>query len=566
MIPPIPTPTPDRPVVAARGIELRTQSWRTEALLRMLENVLEVGERPQDLIVYAALGKAARDWPSYHLIRKTLLELRADETLLIQSGKPVAVFTTHEDAPRVLMANSNLVGRWATAEHFYELYEKNLIAWGGLTAGCWQYIGFQGVLQGTFETFAEVAQTHFGTNHLRGKWVVTAGLGGMGSAQPLALSMLEGVSLTAEVDGERARARQKAGLVDEVLEDLDQALERCQSARAAGRTLSVAWVGNAVTLLETLLERGILPDIVTDMTSAHDALHGYQPQGVMLEEAAQMRVSSPDELTRLSKDTMVKHVQALLELKSRGAIVFDYGNNLRSQARDHGFPDGFGIKVFTEAYLRPLFSQGIGPFRWVALSGDPSDIEWIDELLLRLFPHRPKVQRWVKAARANVPVQGLPARTAWLGHGERTQVALEVNAAVARGDLKAPVAFSRDHLDAGSMAHPNIMTENLRDGTDAVSDWPLLNALLNTANGADLVAIHSGGGGYAGYMTSSGLTCVADGTFEAARRLERTQQADTGIGVVRYLDAGYEEGLEVASESGLRALNLEVYTEEKEPV
>ena len=563
---PVPSPTLERPVVAARGTQLRTQNWRTEALLRMLENVLEVGERPSDLIVYAALGKAARDWPSYHLIKKTLLELRTDETLLIQSGKPVAVFTTHEDAPRVLMANCNLVGRWATAEHFYELYEKNLIAWGGLTAGCWQYIGFQGVLQGTFETFAEVAQTHFGTDHLRGKWVVTAGLGGMGSAQPLALSMLEGVSLTAEVDGERALARQKAGLVDEVLEDLDQALERCISARAAGQPLSVAWVGNAVTLLQEMLERGILPDIVTDMTSAHDALHGYVPQNITLERAAQMRVSDPETLTRLSKDTMVQHVKALLELKSRGVIVFDYGNNLRSQARDHGFEGGFGIKVFTEAYLRPLFCQGIGPFRWVALSGDSADIEWIDELVLRLFPHRPKVQRWVKAARANVPVQGLPARTAWLGHGERTQVALEVNAAVARGDLKAPVAFSRDHLDAGSMTHPNIMTENLRDGTDAVSDWPLLSALLSTAGGADLVAIHSGGGGYAGYMTSSGLTCVADGTPEAARRLERTQQADTGMGVVRYLDAGYEEGLEVALGSGLRALNLEVYEAGKESV
>jgi len=563
---PRPAPTVERPVVAARGTQLRTQSWRTEALLRMLENVLEVGERPQDLIVYAALGKAARDWPSYHLIRKTLLELRVDETLLIQSGKPVAVFRTHQDAPRVLMANSNLVGRWATAEHFYELYEKNLIAWGGLTAGCWQYIGFQGVLQGTFETFAEVAQTHFGVDHLRGKWVVTAGLGGMGSAQPLALKMLEGVSLTAEVDGERALARQKAGLVDQVFDDLDQALERCLKARDAGEAVSVAWVGNAVTLLQTLLERGVLPDIVTDMTSAHDALHGYLPQNVTLERAAEMRVSDPETLTRFSKDSMVQHVQALLELKSRGAIVFDYGNNLRSQARDHGFPGGFQIKVFTEAYLRPLFCQGIGPFRWVALSGDSADIEWIDELVLRLFPHRPKVQRWVKAARANVPVQGLPARTAWLGHGERTLVALEVNAAVARGDLKAPVAFSRDHLDAGSMAHPNIMTENLKDGTDAVSDWPLLNALLNTANGADLVAIHSGGGGYAGYMTSSGLTCVADGTFEAARRLERTQQADTGMGVVRYLDAGYDEGLEVASESGLRALNLEVYGGTKESV
>jgi urocanate hydratase len=553
-----PQPTPERPIVAGRGSVLRAKSWRTEALLRMLENVLEVGENPRNLVVYAALGKAARDWASYERIRTALLELRDDETLMIQSGKPIGVFQTHTGAPRVLLANSNLVGRWATTEHFYELYGKGKIAWGGLTAGCWQYIGFQGVLQGTFETFGALARAEFGADDLRGRLVVTAGLGGMGSAQPLALTMLHAVSITAEVSAARAQMRLEAGLVQRVTQDVDEAIRVALEAKNGGQGSSIAWVGNAVTLLGTLVARGITPDVTTDMTSAHDALHGYQPHTLSLEEAAALRESDPDALARASRDSMVQHVKHLLELRNRGSVVFDYGNNLRSQARDHGFADGFQIKVFTEAYLRDLFARGIGPFRWVALSGDPADIHWTDALLERLFPDAANIQRWIQAARAFVPFQGLAARTAWLGHGQRTKVALEINAAVARGDLSAPVAFSRDHLDAGSMAHPNIMTENLKDGTDAVADWPILNALLLTSSGADLVAVHSGGGGYAGYMTSAGVTTVADGSAAAAARLERVMNNDTGLGVLRYADAGYEGALETARGAGLRAVGLEV--------
>ena len=549
----------DKPVLAQRGTELRALNWRTEGLLRLLENVLEVGEDPNNLVVYAALGKAARDWPSYHLIHDTLEGLEADETLVIQSGKPVVVFKTHVDAPRVLMANSNLVGRWATTEHFYELYGKKKIAWGGLTAGCWQYIGFQGVLQGTFETFAALAQSHFGCDHLRGRWVVTAGMGGMGSAQSLAVTMLDGVCLVAETRRDRALARREAGLCMHVTEDLEDALSMCRRARAESQPLSVAWVGNAVTLVERLArdsaDAALRPDVLTDMTSAHDALHGYQPVGLSVEAAAQLRETQPDEHVRLARDSMVRHVKAMLVCLDAGIVTFDYGNNLRSQARDHGFDGGFRIKVFTEAYLRPLFCEGIGPFRWVALSGDEADIRRIDQLILDLFPQRSKVQRWIRKASAEVPFQGLPARTSWLGHGERTRAALAVNELVARGELKAPIAFSRDHLDAGSMAHPNIMTENLLDGTDAVADWPLLNALLNSASGADLVAIHSGGGGYAGYMTSAGVTAVADGSAEAAARLQRVLTCDTGIGVVRYLDAGYPAAERAARTHGLRALN-----------
>jgi urocanate hydratase len=544
-------------ITAQRGQTLRARQWRTEGLLRLLENVLEVGENPKELIVYAALGKAARDWESYEVIRKALLNLSSDETLLIQSGKPIAVFRTHEDAPRVLLANSNLVGRWATTEHFYELYAKNKIAWGGLTAGCWQYIGSQGVLQGTFETFGAVAETHFKQFDLRGRWVVSAGLGGMGSAQPLALTLLGASALIAEVNKERALARQQLGLVQRVTEDLREAINWCLTAKEKGEALSVAWVGNAVTLLETLLEENQTPDVVTDMTSAHDALHGYQPVDLTLEQTAQLRKTNPNALVEKARDSMVRHVKAMLALRERGAVVFDYGNNLRSQARDHGFPDGFQLKVFTEAYLRPLFCQGIGPFRWVSLVGNPDDIRWTDKLLERLYPTHTNIQRWLKAAK-HVPFQGLPARTAWLGHGQRTEVALAINKAVASGELSGPISFSRDHLDAGSMAHPNIMTENLLDGTDAVADWPLLNALLLTSSGADLVAIHSGGGGYAGYMTSSGVTTIADGSDSATRRLERVMNADTGWGVLRYADAGYDKAIETAKASDLQALGLEV--------
>ena len=539
------------PIRAQRGGALRTRSWSTEGLLRLLENVLEVGENPAELVVYAALGKAARDWESYRLIRHALEHLEGDQTLLIQSGKPIGVFRTQKNAPRVLLANSNLVGRWATPEHFYKLYAEGKIARGGLTAGCWQYIGFQGVLQGAFETFSLAAHRATGRNDLKGTWVVTAGLGGMGSAQPLAVTLLGGVALVAEVDGKRARERQSRGLVHRVTDSLDQALALVLEARGAGEALSVAWVGNAVDLLQALVDRRLRPDVVTDMTSAHDARHGYQPVGLTRSETAGLRATDPDGLAALARASMVRHVDLLLTLQARDILAFDYGNNLRSQAKEGGSTRAFELPVFTEAFLRPLFCRGIGPFRWVSLVGNPDDIAFIDNLVLELFPDEPRVVRWIQAARAAVPFQGLPARTAWLGHGQRSKLALEVNRAVGDGRLSGPVSFSRDHLDAGSMAHPHIMTENLKDGTDAVSDWPLLDALLNTSNGADLVAIHAGGGGYAGYMQSAGLTLVADGTPAVGERLARTLDGDTGWGVLRYADAGYELAAQEAEASGL---------------
>jgi len=540
---------PSLPIRAHRGLTIRTRGWRTEGLLRMLENVLEIGERPEDLIVYAALGKAARDWPSFHGIVAALKTLPEDRTLLVQSGKPIAVFPTHSDAPRVLMANSNLVGRWATPEHFYALEKKGLICWGGLTAGAWQYIGFQGVLEGTYETFAAVARNHFHTEDLRGRWIVTSGLGGMSAAQPLAVTMLDGVVLVAEVDGARARAKVEARLCDEATEDLDAAVDRALTARKSGHARSIAWIGNVIDLHARLLQRNILPDVITDMTSAHDALQGYQPANMTLAEAEDLRRNDPDRMVKLARDSMVRHVKQLLEYKRRGQVVFDYGNNLRSQARDHGFPDGFQLGVFTEVYLRPLFCRGIGPFRWVALSGDPTDIAFIDDLVATLYASNRRVRRWIDIARLKVPIQGLPARTAWLGHGERTEIALRINQAVAEGRLSGPIALSRDQMDAAAMAHPNIMTENLLDGSDAVADWPLLNGLLNTACGADLVALHQGGGGYAGYSASSGVTIIADGTPAAAIRIRRTMNGDTGLGILRYADAGYS----IAGEAGSAA-------------
>jgi urocanate hydratase len=540
---------PPLPIRSQRGPVLRTRSWRTEGLLRMLENVLEVGERPDDLIVYAALGKAARDWPSFHRIVAALKTLPDDRTLLIQSGKPIAVFPTHADAPRVLMANSNLVGRWATPEHFYALEKKGLICWGGLTAGPWQYIGFQGVLQGTYETFAAVARNHFDAEDLHGRWVVTSGLGGMSAAQPLAVTLLDGVALIAEVDGARARAKVEAHLCDEATEDLDAAIDRALAARESGRARSIAWIGNVIDLHDRLLQRDMLPDVITDMTSAHDALFGYQPADMTLAEAETLRRRDPDRMVNLARDSMVRHVKQLLEYKRRGQVVFDYGNNLRSQARDHGFPDGFQFGVFTELYLRPLFCQGIGPFRWVALSGDPADLAFTDDLVATLYDSNRRLKRWFGVARSKVPMQGLPARTAWLGHGERTEVALRINQAVADGRLSGPIAFSRDQMDAAAMAHPNVMTENLLDGSDAVADWPLLNGLLNAVCGADLVALHQGGGGYAGYSASSGVTIIADGSPTAAMRIERTMNADTGLGILRYADAGYS----LAGEAGSTA-------------
>ncbi|NJK79509.1 MAG: urocanate hydratase [Chloroflexaceae bacterium] len=543
-------------ITAQRGTDLRCQGWRQEGLLRMLENVLEVGERPQDLVVYAALGKAARDWPSYERIVAALKRLRDDETLVIQSGKPIGIFKTHPLSPIVIMANCNLVGRWATSDVFYDLEQRGLIAWGGLTAGDWQYIGMQGVIQGTYEVLAAVAREHF-NGDLRGRLVLTAGLGGMGSAQPLAAKMVGAVMLVVEVDGDRAAQRVSDGRCDMLAETLDEALERCQQAQQRNEPLSVVLVDNASTVYTELVTRGITPDVVTDQTSAHDLLYGYVPAGMTPQEAAHLRETQPALLEQRALASMVAQVQAMLTLKERGAVVFENGNNIRIQAKRAGVEQAMTIDIFTERYIRPLFCKGIGPFRWLALTGNAHDIAMIDDMILEAFAENELVCNWIRLARQYIPFQGLPARIGWLGHGERTRLGLLVNQAVREGRLSGPIAFTRDHLDAGGMAHPYIGTERMLDGSDAIADWPLLNALLNCSAMADLVAIHSGGGGYAGYMTSSGVTLIADGSSEADYRLEHVLNADTGIGVLRYADAGYTIAQDMARTSGLDALNLE---------
>ncbi|NJO05084.1 MAG: urocanate hydratase [Chloroflexaceae bacterium] len=543
-------------ITAQRGTDLRCQGWRQEGLLRMLENVLEVGERPQDLVVYAALGKAARDWPSYERIVAALKRLRDDETLVIQSGKPIGIFKTHPLSPIVIMANCNLVGRWATSDVFYDLEQRGLIAWGGLTAGDWQYIGMQGVIQGTYEVLAAVAREHF-NGDLHGRLVLTAGLGGMGSAQPLAAKMVGAVMLVVEVDGDRAAQRVSDGRCDMLAETLDEALERCQQAQQRNEPLSVVLVDNASTVYTELVTRGITPDVVTDQTSAHDLLYGYVPAGMTPQEAAHLRETQPALLEQRALASMVAQVQAMLTLKERGAVVFENGNNIRIQAKRAGVEQAMTIDIFTERYIRPLFCKGIGPFRWLALTGNATDIAVIDDMILEAFAENELVCNWIRLARQYIPFQGLPARIGWLGHGERTRLGLLVNQAVREGRLSGPIAFTRDHLDAGGMAHPYIGTERMLDGSDAIADWPLLNALLNCSAMADLVAIHSGGGGYAGYMTSSGVTLIADGSSEADYRLEHVLNADTGIGVLRYADAGYTIAQDMARTSGLDALNLE---------
>jgi urocanate hydratase len=530
---------------------LRCRGWRQETILRLLENNLDIAEDPDNLVVYAAHGKAARDHASLRGIVAALQTIEDGQTLVVQSGKPIAVLPTGPRAPVVLLANSNLVGRWATPEVFYDLERRNLIAWGGLTAGCWQYIGSQGVLQGTYETFAQVAREHFGGS-LHGRLVVSAGLGGMGSAQPTAITrMLGGVSLIAEADADKARQRLDESIVDAVAADLDEALDLALAARDDGRAAAIAYAGNAVELLGGLLERGVTPDVVTDLTAAHDLRSGYLPVGVTPVQAAELRRGDPGKLEALALQTMVRHVRAMLELRERGAVVFDYGNNIRPHAAGAGVQEALGIDIFTARYLRPLFSRGIGPFRWICASGDDADLEAIDEICIELFADVPRITDWIGLARTHVRRQGLPARIAWLGHGERAQLALAVNGAVADGRLRGPVAFTRDHMDSGSMTHPNIITEAMADGTDAVSDWPLLNALLNVASGADLVALHAGGGGYAGYSQSSGMTVVATGTGDAAARLRGALNVDTAIGVLRHADAGYPIAIESASEHGL---------------
>lgn len=531
-------PVPGGPALRARG-------WRQEGLLRLLENVLSVGEDPDNLVVYAALGKAARDWTAHARIVETLSTMGEGETLVIQSGKPIGLLRTHAAAPLVIMANCNIVGRWARPEVFYDLQEKGLICWGGLTAGAWQYIGSQGVIQGTYEILMRIAEKRYGGD-LAGRFVLTAGLGGMGGAQPLAGRMAGAAILCVEVDPAKAEKRLAVGYLDVVAPDLDAALALVLAAKAERRALSVGVIGNAAEIYPEIVRRGIVPDVVTDQTAAHDLVYGYVPKGFTLDEVRALRRSDPARLMAASRASIVDHVRAMLAFKAAGAEVFDNGNLIRTQAFEGGVADAFDIAIFTEAYLRPLFCRAIGPFRWMALSGDPDDIRRIDDLVLERFPDDRIVANWIGLARAHVPFEGLPARIAWLGHGARTELALAVNDLVRRGALAGPIAFSRDHLDAGSMAHPNIMTERMRDGSDAIADWPLLDAMALCSSGADLVAIHSGGGGYAGTMTSAGVTLIADGTAAADDRIARALTNDTALGVMRYADAGYEAAVDEA--------------------
>ena len=516
------------------GLGMRARGWRQEGLLRLLENVLCVGEDPDNLVVYAALGKAARNWAAHDAIVRALTRMGDGETLVIQSGKPIGLLATPPGAPVVIMANCNIVGQWAKPEVFYELERKGLICWGGLTAGAWQYIGSQGVLQGTYEIFMRVAERRFGGD-LKGRFVLTAGLGGMGGAQPLAGRLAGAAILCVEIDPEKARKRQEIGYLERIAPDLDAGLAAIAEARAAGQPLSVAVIGNAADVYPELVRRGVTPDVVTDQTAAHDLVYGYVPRGFSLEEIRALRKSDPARVMAASRESVAAHVRAMLAFQARGAEVFDNGNLIRTQARDAGVADAFAIPIFTEAYLRPLFARAIGPFRWMALSGDPADIARIDQLVLDMFADD---------------------RIAWLGHGARADLALAVNALVAKGELLAPIAFSRDHLDAAAMAHPNIMTENMKDGSDAIADWPLLDAMALCASKADLVTVHSGGGGYAGYMTSAGVTLIADGTAAAQERLATALGADTALGVMRYADAGYEEALDEAARKGVRRIAL----------
>ena len=534
---------------------LRCRGWRQEGLLRLLENVLAVGEDPDNLVVYAALGKAARSWQSHDAIVGALKTMEEEDTLIVQSGKPIGLVRTHAEAPIVIMANCNIVGRWAKPEVFYELQSKGLICWGGLTAGDWQYIGSQGVIQGTYEIFMRIAAQYF-DGSLAGRFVLTAGLGGMGGAQPLAGRLAGAAILCIDVDPERIAKRKAIGYLDVAASSLDEALAEIDAARAEKRAVSVGLCGNAAEILPQILRRGILPDVVTDQTSAHDLVYGYVPASRTLDEVRVMRESDPAGLMSESRASIARHVEAMLGFQEKGAVVFDNGNLIRSQARDGGVANPFKIPIFTEAFLRPLFCRGIGPFRWISLSNSPADIARIDDLVLSMFPDNAILKNWIPLAREHVPIEGLPARIAWLGHPERTDLALAVNALVARGELNGPIAFTRDHLDAGAMTHPNIMTENMRDGSDAIADWPLLDAMMLCASKADLVAIHSGGGGYSGYMTSAGVTLIADGSEAAASRLTLALTNDTSLGIMRYADAGYPDAIDEAQEKNIRRFAL----------
>ena len=540
-------------VKAPHGKEISCKGWLQEAALRMLMNNLdpEVAEKPEDLIVYGGRGKAARNIEAYNSIVNELKQLENNETLLIQSGKPVGVFKTHEDAPRVLLANSNLVGNWANWEHFDELDKKGLMMYGQMTAGSWIYIGSQGILQGTFETFAEAARQHFNGN-LEGKLVVTGGLGGMGGAQPLAATMNGGTFLAAEIDPERVKKRLETKYCDEISYDIDEAIDKALEWKGNNIPKSICVVANIVDLLERLIERDIVPDLLTDQTSAHDPLIGYNPHNLTLEEAIALREENPDEYIKMSYKSMAKHVRAMLKLKDKGSHTFDYGNNLRARAKEAGVENAFDFPGFVPAYVRPLFCEGKGPFRWAALSGDPKDIEETDRVILELFPEDKALARWIKMAQERVQFQGLPARICWLGYGERARAGLAFNELVRTGKVSAPIVIGRDHLDSGSVASPNRETESMKDGSDAVADWPILNALLNTAAGATWISFHHGGGVGMGYSLHAGMVVVADGTAKANKRLERVLTTDPGTGVMRHVDAGYEKARKVAKERNIK--------------
>lgn len=547
-----------RTIRAPRGSTLRTKGWIQEAALRMLMNNLdpEVAERPQELVVYGGIGKAARNWDCFDAIVETLRTLEDDETMLIQSGKPVAVFKTHSDAPRVLIANSNIVPHWATWEHFHELDRKGLIMFGQMTAGSWIYIGSQGIVQGTYESFAECARQHF-NGSLKGTITVTAGLGGMGGAQPLAVTMNDGVVIAVEVDEWRIKRRIETRYLDEMTDNLDEAIRRAEKAKREGKALSIGLLGNAAEILPEMVKRGFIPDIVTDQTSAHDPLNGYLPIGLSLEEAAELRKTDPEAVIERAKKSIAVHVQAMLDMQAKGAVAFDYGNNIRQVAKDEGVENAFDFPGFVPAFIRPQFCEGKGPFRWVALSGNPEDIYKTDEVILREFSDNHHLCHWIRMARERIAFQGLPSRICWLGYGERAHFGRIINDMVKKGELEAPIVIGRDHLDSGSVASPNRETEAMKDGSDTIADWPILNALINAVGGASWVSVHHGGGVGMGYSLHAGMVIVADGTDAAAARLERVLTTDPGMGVARHADAGYDLAIETAKKKGVRIPMLE---------
>ncbi len=542
-----------RDIKAPRGTKISCKGWQQEAAMRMLMNNLdsEVAELPEQLIVYGGTGKAARNWDCYDKIVESLKELENDETLLVQSGKPVGIFTSHPDAPRVLISNAMMVPHWATWEKFNELDKKGLIMYGQMTAGSWIYIGTQGILQGTYETLAAAARRHFGGS-LKGKLVLTGGLGGMGGAQPMAVTMNEGVIIAIEVDENRLQRRLQMGYCDEGVDSLDDALKLANQALKKKESLSIGLLGNTADIVPEFVKRDIVPDLLTDQTSAHDALNGYVPHRISYQDALKLRKSNPEEYEKRALESITVHMQAMLDLQKKGAVAFDYGNNIRGQAIKVGIKDAFNIPGFVPEYIRPLFCEGKGPFRWAALSGEANDIHVTDDAVLELFPQDEALCRWIKLAREKVPFQGLPSRICWLGYGERAEFGLKINQLIADGKITAPIVIGRDHLDSGSVASPNRETEGMRDGSDAIADWPILNALINAIGGATWISVHHGGGVGIGYSIHAGMVIVADGTAEAARRLERVLTTDPGSGIARHVDAGYPEAIKTAKEKGIK--------------